>query len=165
MDIDYSPTGREFVTGSYDRTVSVVQLFLYLLQWWKHCTHILMDFSRWGFFSIMVDIAGKSIILRECKGLSTRCLYYVSFLVDPSVICNKTRLRPAKPKNWTGTRPYQTGTGNVRFSSGFCTFKKLGFQLVHISYLFKSWFSLVRFKTWTELVFFFFLSRLKATLF
>lgn len=22
MDIDYSPTGREFVTGSYDRTVS-----------------------------------------------------------------------------------------------------------------------------------------------
>lgn len=23
MDIDYSPTGREFVTGSYDRTVSV----------------------------------------------------------------------------------------------------------------------------------------------
>jgi len=24
MDIDYSPTGREFVTGSYDRTVSYV---------------------------------------------------------------------------------------------------------------------------------------------
>lgn len=22
MDIEYSPTGREFVTGSYDRTVS-----------------------------------------------------------------------------------------------------------------------------------------------
>lgn len=24
MDIDYSPTGREFVTGSYDRTVSFI---------------------------------------------------------------------------------------------------------------------------------------------
>lgn len=26
MDIDYSPTGREFVTGSYDRTVSSLSL-------------------------------------------------------------------------------------------------------------------------------------------
>lgn len=26
MDIDYSPTGREFVTGSYDRTVSSLTL-------------------------------------------------------------------------------------------------------------------------------------------
>lgn len=26
MDIDYSPTGREFVTGSYDRTVSSLRL-------------------------------------------------------------------------------------------------------------------------------------------
>lgn len=30
MDIDYSPTGREFVTGSYDRTVSFVFLMIKL---------------------------------------------------------------------------------------------------------------------------------------
>lgn len=32
MDIDYSPTGREFVTGSYDRTVrSPINYVLFLL--------------------------------------------------------------------------------------------------------------------------------------
>ena len=29
MDIDYSPTGREFVTGSYDRTVSKLTRIYY----------------------------------------------------------------------------------------------------------------------------------------
>ncbi|CAI0400688.1 unnamed protein product [Linum tenue] len=32
MDIDYSPTGREFVTGSYDRTVSSIFHWLCLLE-------------------------------------------------------------------------------------------------------------------------------------
>lgn len=31
MDVDYSPTGREFVTGSYDRTVSSLNFVFNLL--------------------------------------------------------------------------------------------------------------------------------------
>jgi hypothetical protein len=33
MDVDYSPTGREFVTGSYDRTVKFSP-FISDIQYW-----------------------------------------------------------------------------------------------------------------------------------
>lgn len=35
----------------------------------RNLTHIYLVLFRWEFFNIMVDIAGKSITLRECKGL------------------------------------------------------------------------------------------------
>lgn len=70
MDIDYSPTGREFVTGSYDRTVSIC--------YWLKIPNtdqvppsflIILSFDRWEYSSTMVATAGKYIILKECKGL------------------------------------------------------------------------------------------------
>lgn len=77
MDIDYSPTGREFVSGSYDRTVSFLTLYaissLQCLndgELW-HLTELTL--YRLEFSSIMVVEAGKSITLKECKGF---CLVY-----------------------------------------------------------------------------------------
>lgn len=67
MDIDYSPTGREFVTGSYDRTVSFL-----LSHYDTLCseTHLLISLAhcRLEYFNIMVVTAEKYTILRECKG-------------------------------------------------------------------------------------------------
>lgn len=39
MDIDYAPTGREFVTGSYDRTVSFFFSFLILDMYEDYVSH------------------------------------------------------------------------------------------------------------------------------
>lgn len=46
MDIDYSPTGREFVTGSYDRTVSFIQQWLVHLQLYSTKKQFLFSLTR-----------------------------------------------------------------------------------------------------------------------
>lgn len=53
MDIDYSPTGREFVTGSYDRTVGCLA-FAY-----NHFLHCLIYES----FNVKLNLsfAGENI--------------------------------------------------------------------------------------------------------
>lgn len=72
MDIDFSPTGREFVTGSYDRTVSCLSFVSIPL---SHCSSRTLLVSnktsvyRLEFSSIMVVTVEKSTIQRECKGL------------------------------------------------------------------------------------------------
>ncbi|CAI0385263.1 unnamed protein product, partial [Linum tenue] len=90
MDIDYSPTGREFVTGSYDRTVSSIFHWLSLLE-------------RLEFSHKTVAIVGKSIIQRECKGL----VFCVKFNSDASYIISGSddtnlRLWKAKPSEHMG---------------------------------------------------------------
>ena len=80
MDIDYSPTGREFVTGSYDRTVSSflphVNIWFWSLPLRKEGIHVIVrihcHFSRFyyhnGFFFSFSDLltstcVGKNIQL------------------------------------------------------------------------------------------------------
>ncbi|CAN1286890.1 DDB1- and CUL4-associated factor 13, partial [Linum perenne] len=83
MDIDYSPTGREFVTGSYDRTVS--WSFIFSLG------------GRLGSSHITAVVVEKSIIRRECKGL----VFCVKFSGDASYVISgsdDTNLRVWKAK-------------------------------------------------------------------
>lgn len=89
MDIDYSPTGREFVTGSYDRTVIIPFLssflvFIIRLSCSISAIHLLMPvnaYCRSGFSNIMVVTAEKYITLRECKGQLTYINSNVSMLL------------------------------------------------------------------------------------
>lgn len=47
MNIDYAPTGREFVTGSYDRTVSFFFSFLILDIYEDYVSHANTYVIRW----------------------------------------------------------------------------------------------------------------------
>jgi len=63
--IDYAPTGLEFVTGSYDKTIRIFeshQVFIYLFD-----SHYLFKNNNFVFVKKFRDIREKSIILNVCN--------------------------------------------------------------------------------------------------
>lgn len=90
MDIDYSPTGREFVTGSYDRTVSSPLSFMFFSSLSTDVSFLLIFsgsilsscfYCRWEYFHITGVTVGKYITQKECKGMLALDQALSSFLL------------------------------------------------------------------------------------